>query len=299
MIVFGQLYKKLAIRQTTKENHRYQKAYDDALITRLFQFNFFNFYMPMLIVAFYSQNYDNLFMMLFTKMSAKQIGMNIVEYILPILKVRSKAMTVQAEFKDTIEKFEDKEDVALGKFERDLESEEKIREYQAKRDFILMSDKPNILDNYMELVTQFGFIIFFSAVFPLAGFFSFISNYVQIKSQINNLKYSRRFKAEYSNGIGTFLNCLSNLCQISLMVNAGIIYFTSRTYRYMIVGGNPEITTIFDHKWTLVEFLVLVVVVEHIFLIAKIFIEQMIEDVPLSVIRGERVRNALVKTFRS
>jgi len=39
-----------------------------------------------------------------------------------------------------------------------------------------MSEKPNVLDHYMELVTQFGFIVFFSSVFPLAAFFSFISN---------------------------------------------------------------------------------------------------------------------------
>lgn len=64
VIIFGMIYKFLANNQTQKENHRYQKDFDDALITRLFQFNFFNFYMPMLLVAFYTRNYDNLFMMM-------------------------------------------------------------------------------------------------------------------------------------------------------------------------------------------------------------------------------------------
>jgi len=36
VIIFGSIYKYIAVVQTTKENHRYQKSYDDALISRLF-----------------------------------------------------------------------------------------------------------------------------------------------------------------------------------------------------------------------------------------------------------------------
>ena len=53
VIIFGFLYKKLAAHNTFMENHRYITQYDNSLITKLFQFNFFNFYMPMILVAFY------------------------------------------------------------------------------------------------------------------------------------------------------------------------------------------------------------------------------------------------------
>lgn len=57
-----------------------------------------------------------------------------------------------------------------------------FREYQAMRDFNMMKEKPDILANYMELVVQFGYIVLFSEVFPLAAFMSIISNYIQMKS---------------------------------------------------------------------------------------------------------------------
>ena len=66
------------------------------------------------------------------------------------------------------------------------------------------------------------------------------------------------------------------------MINAGIIYFTSRIYRQIFVKE--------DSSMELVTFLIVVVVLEHIILVLKIFIEQESEDTPLEVIRGERQR---------
>jgi len=40
----------------------------------------------------------------------------------------------------------------------------------------LIKTKPDILMHYMELVVQFGYIILFSSVFPLAALMSLISN---------------------------------------------------------------------------------------------------------------------------
>ena len=48
--------------------------------------------------------------------------------------------------------------------------------YQVRRDMSMMSDSPNILMFYEELVKQFGYIMLFSSVFPLASAMSFISN---------------------------------------------------------------------------------------------------------------------------
>ena len=51
-----------------------------------------------------------------------------------------------------------------------------IRQFQAERSNILMAEKPNVLDQYMELVIQFGYIVLFSEVFPLGALMSLISN---------------------------------------------------------------------------------------------------------------------------
>jgi hypothetical protein len=57
-----------------------------------------------------------------------------------------------------------------------------LRRYQAVKSFNLMSEKPEMLECYMELVVQFGYIVLFSEVFPLASLLSLISNGIQIRS---------------------------------------------------------------------------------------------------------------------
>ena len=74
VVVFGNLYKALAVVKTNEENHRYAKTYDDALITKLFIVNFVNFYMPLMFIAVdkrNSHNYEELFKLLLTQLAAK------------------------------------------------------------------------------------------------------------------------------------------------------------------------------------------------------------------------------------
>jgi hypothetical protein len=50
--------------------------------------------------------------------------------------------------------------------------------FQGVRDFFLMENDINIMENYMELVIQYGYVIMFGQIFPLAALFSMISNHV-------------------------------------------------------------------------------------------------------------------------
>ena len=63
------------------------------MITRLFQFNIFNYYLPYMIVAFNPgnpQNFVELFYLMATQMVFKQIISNVIEYLQPIIKARKK-----------------------------------------------------------------------------------------------------------------------------------------------------------------------------------------------------------------
>jgi len=66
----------------------------------------------------------------------------------------------------------DQQEAADGK----TKVEKDIRLYQARRDLLLDASGAGVIDCYMELVVQFGFITLFSEVFPLAAMFSLLSN---------------------------------------------------------------------------------------------------------------------------
>lgn len=95
-----------------------------------------------------------------------------------------------------------------------------IRKYQALRATLLISEVPDILGNYMELVVQFGYIILFGTVFPLGAAVSYLSNHVQIISQLSALNFTRRARAESCIGIGSWMDCISSLTQISIITNS-------------------------------------------------------------------------------
>ena len=66
IIKMGATYKGLAATITYNENHQYQKNYDDSFIVKVFLFNFFNFYTPMISIAFFKGLYEPIFIMLLT-----------------------------------------------------------------------------------------------------------------------------------------------------------------------------------------------------------------------------------------
>ena len=80
-----------------------------------------------------------------------------------------------------------------------------------------MSGQPDVFHRYEKVVKQFGFVVLFSFVFPIAGLLSFISNSFEMGSQIRNFKYQRRFRAQMSYGIGNWMGCLENLSQLAII----------------------------------------------------------------------------------
>ena len=189
------------------------------------------------------------------------------------------------------------EEVADKDAQDDDPSNISIRKYQAISSNLLNGDKPNILEAYMELVIQFGYIILFAEIFPLGALMSLISNLIQVQSQVKNLKYLRRFEAEVSNGIGSWMLCLQTLSQLSIFMNCFTVYFTSKVYYKLFVEGDEEIQTL-TAGWDAVKFLLLVIIVEHGLLLFKIFLEQTIEDCPDFVVKGQVDRSTLINNFK-
>lgn len=128
--------------------------------------------------------------------------MNMIEYLTPILKVEKKLNAIETHFKSTLAKYLPKERMDNIKDATDDEDENQMevlgdkmesiafkvnigdpksddlsyRRYQSVRSYNLMEEKPEMLECYMELVVQYGYIVLFSVVFPLASLLSLVSN---------------------------------------------------------------------------------------------------------------------------
>ena len=70
----------------------------------------------------------------------------------------------------------------------------------------------NRLNDYNEMVTQFGFLTLFAMAFPLAPLFAFFNNVIEIRTDSTILlKFCQRPVPERAASIGTWLRILEEI----------------------------------------------------------------------------------------
>lgn len=93
----------------------------------------------------------------------------------------------------------------------------------------------------MELVFQFGLIIMFSSVFPLAPAICTVVNIIIFLYMKSETYHNRRRIPQLSIGIGDFLFMLELLSHISIVFNCAIMYFTSDTVEALLVSKKEDL----------------------------------------------------------
>jgi threonine/homoserine/homoserine lactone efflux protein len=87
IVVLGTIYRFVSRALVNWENHRYQEDWENSLITKSFSFQFVNAYISLFTIAFVDQSFNELAQSLAIILAAKQIGMNLLDVFLPMLKV--------------------------------------------------------------------------------------------------------------------------------------------------------------------------------------------------------------------
>mgnify|MGYP000845291154 CR=1 FL=1 len=75
IVLFGVIYKWLALRLVKGENHRYTQEFENSLINKTYMFQFVNTYISNFVAAFYTQNFGSLTTNLVIVMVFKQLFM--------------------------------------------------------------------------------------------------------------------------------------------------------------------------------------------------------------------------------
>jgi len=129
------------------------------------------------------------------------------------------------------------------------------------------------IDEYSEMVIQFGYITLFASCFPLAPLLSVLNNMVEIRS--DGFKFLSSYpRPEYrgAQSIGTWYPILEFLGLVAVVTNCLIIGFSFTTLRSAFSTG----------PGTYNDFAVLgvVVLMEHIILLLKFAISALVPDLP-------------------
>lgn len=146
-------------------------------------------------------------------MFALNMIFNVLEIGLPIYSMKSQLAAEEKHIKQLIKEGKTcREDMSLTEIQGKLE-------------------KIELLHEYLELVMNFGYIIFFSTAFPLGPIIYWIYNLLEIKADSYKfLKLSKRPIPRFSKSIGVWNDIMGFFAVISIITNIGLIIFTRNSF---------------------------------------------------------------------
>jgi len=129
-------------------------------------------------------------------------------------------------------------------------------------------DWEGTLDEYSEMVVQYGYITIFASTFPIAPLLAVINNVVEIRTDALKLLTSYpRPRYRGAQNIGTWYYILEVLGIVAVMTNCALIGLSFEVIRN--ATGNDDYAT-----------LGIVVFMEHIIIVLKFGISYLIPDLP-------------------
>jgi len=229
-------YAKLAVKLTNRENWRTDQEHADALILRMFLFQFVNSFSPLYFTAFVRPYVghggcdgdrdgvaagspgDACIHLLSSSLLVLYLSQIFVS------KVTEQAVPLAIEhYRHWAE--------SRG-VRRDAGAE--VRFSRAELELFLGEIDPELfhVNAMAAVVVEFGYVTLFVAAFPLAPLLSYVNGCVSLRSNAHVLMYrSRRAMPRASEGIGNFNRVFDLMTRISVVTNAALlVYVSSITY---------------------------------------------------------------------
>eukprot|EP00092_Neocalanus_flemingeri_P069742 GFUD01085523.1.p1 GENE.GFUD01085523.1~~GFUD01085523.1.p1 ORF type:complete len:945 (+),score=222.25 GFUD01085523.1:241-3075(+) len=233
ILIFNYIYEFLAIWLTEKELHRTQTGFDNALTLKIYLFQFVNYYASIFYIAFVKGQFvgtpneytrfmswrqeecspGGCFIELCIQLAiifmGKQFMLSVMEYYMPLMW---KVFNL----------------VKLAGWKNEETGKEEVTPQYIK-DFKLVEwGHQGLFYEYLEMVLQYGFITIFVCAFPLAPFFAFCNNVLELRLDAKKiLVQHRRPIAQKVQSIGVWMDIMETLGRISIITNAFIIALTS------------------------------------------------------------------------
>ncbi|CAH1119327.1 unnamed protein product [Phaedon cochleariae] len=230
IFIFKAVFKKLSLWLTDLENHRTQHAYDNSYIYKSYSLAFVNNYAAVFYIAFFKGRFFthpgdmgkwtffgglgadicaptgcilDLSISLVIIMMSKMIVNNFIQIILPIIIGvfnMLKAKVIRTE--------------GLPLYEIDY--------------LMAPTEQYFLVDEYLDMVIQYGFVVFFVAGFPLAPLLAFLNNILEIRVDASKVtKHFRRPIPNRVSGLGAWFGILQATTYVGVVTNALVIAFTS------------------------------------------------------------------------
>lgn len=202
------IYYRIAVWLNCQENYPFELTHENSLISKLIVFQFVNSFLSLFYLAFYVGNMDKLNEHLAALLITRQVLDNIYESIIPFI---GQSFKLSKRAKDS---------VFNGKDNSFVNNQVNAAEIQSYLDVY-----ESTYEDHLEMFIQFGNVILFSSLFPLAGLCALVNNVIEIRSDAFKLcvTHQRPFAGPKVKDIGEWLAALHTVVYISIIVNCALL----------------------------------------------------------------------------
>ncbi|XP_057662421.1 anoctamin-4-like isoform X2 [Diorhabda carinulata] len=230
IIIFKKLFDKLSFWLTEIENHRTQYEFDNAYILKGYGLAFVNNYAAVIYIAFFKGKFfthpgDMGKWEEFGGLGSDICDANgcIVDLSIQLITI----MVFKAFMSHGLQNFIPVLRKKFSHYKLKVNRETNLTFYE--EEFF----KPNtghyfLIEEYQDMVIQYGFVVFFVAGFPLAPLLAFINNIFEVRTDASKITKSfRRPICNKVTGIGAWFGILQAITYVGVVFNAFVIAFTS------------------------------------------------------------------------
>lgn len=207
--IANMVYTFLAYELNNRENHRSETEYNDALILKIFLFQFVNSYASFFYIAFIEG------------------GNHVMESLSTNLAIIYGVRLASGLFSDIV--------LPLVMYKWDLRTQAmQVKEMtRVEKEFLLVPYNGNlkIITQYAEIAIQFGYTALFASALPIASVFGFFSNWINLKATSwKLLNLHQRPVPTGAADIGSWGTIYLAIAICAVFTNAGLAVFTCTTF---------------------------------------------------------------------
>ncbi|KAK3254559.1 hypothetical protein CYMTET_36228, partial [Cymbomonas tetramitiformis] len=195
---------------------------EDRLLMKVFGMYFIVYYISLAYYAFYLRDIERLRGWLQSLLVVKQIQGFAKEMLIPWLmhKKNEKKLekeTAESQLKGYLQ--HDGTGVPLWTVRQMLAAPVYVDE---------TGENAGLFDDYLEICFQYGYVVLFSAAYPLAALFAFVNNLVEIRADAFKVcKLVQRPPAQKASSMGVWFDIFQIMSYVSVVTNCIIIAYTS------------------------------------------------------------------------
>uniref|UniRef100_A0A182UDN0 Anoctamin n=1 Tax=Anopheles melas TaxID=34690 RepID=A0A182UDN0_9DIPT len=307
--LMDEAYYKLAVWLNDKENYRLQSKYENHLIAKVALFQFVNSFLSLFYIAFYLRDQDKLKEQLAGLLISRQIIGNLRESAWPYLveqwrlaKLSFKMWGALSPTQEHPPNVASSASTSTSTLTVASGDGKQLDEGKSPSEFSTSSTPPKrsigqaevesslykydgTFSDHLEMLVQMGYVVLFSAAFPLAGLCALANNLLEIRSDAFKLAHvhQRPFGQRVAN-IGTWQNALGMLGLAAVIVNCALIGLSGQVSRLW-----PGLTS--------TQTVILIVALEHIMLGLRSALTWLLPELPswlaAEIARAEHCRREM------